>query len=81
MEEGDWVLEVEEALLDEAPPEQLRLLLAGRPLPASLRADVWLHCLESEGRRARIDRYCTVYIVYTDRQRLPVTTHYRIEQV
>jgi len=61
MEEGDWVLEVEEALLDEAPPEQLRLLLAGRPLPASLRADVWLHCLESEGRRARIDRFDEVY--------------------
>ena len=75
MEEGDWVLEVEEALLDEAPPEQLRLLLAGRPLPASLRADVWLHCLESEGRRARIDRYCRyigiqTYIIVLDTEQV-----------
>ena len=26
---SNWVLEVEEALLDEAPPERIRILLAG----------------------------------------------------
>ena len=28
-ENSNWVLEVEEALLDEAPPERIRVLLAG----------------------------------------------------
>ena len=30
MEDGtNWVLELEEALLDEVPPEQIKVLLAG----------------------------------------------------
>ena len=62
MDEGSsWVLELEEALLDEAPPDQLKLLLAGRALPASLRADVWSHCLEIAGRKSRLDKFDDVY--------------------
>ena len=62
MDDGSsWVLELEEALLDEAPPDQLKLLLAGRALPASLRADVWSHCLEIAGRKSRLDKFDDVY--------------------
>ena len=32
-ENSNWVLEVEEALLDEAPPERIRVLLAGESHP------------------------------------------------
>jgi len=60
-ESSTWVLEVEEALLDEAPPDTIRVLLAGRPLPASLRADVWTHCLETAGRKARTGEFDDVY--------------------
>ena len=74
MEDGtNWVLELEEALLDEAPPQQIKMLLAGlpfekitmkyeyyfhegRPLPASLRTDVWSHCLEINGRKSKIEK-------------------------
>ena len=80
----NWVLELEEALLDEAPPEKIKILLAGelkksnvnfshatfpssrhasilnrfsgRPLPASLRTDVWSHCLEINGRKSKIEK-------------------------
>lgn len=62
MEEStNWVLELEEALLDEAPPLQIKALLAGRPLPASLRSDVWSHCLEISGRKSRIEKFDDVY--------------------
>ena len=54
MDDGsNWVLELEEALLDELPPDQIKVLLAGRSLPSSLRSDVWSHCLEISGRRSR----------------------------
>ena len=71
----NWLLELEEALLDEVPPQQIKVLLAGfnfflekckyfltcilflgRPLPASLRTDVWSHCLEINGRKSRIEK-------------------------
>ena len=35
-ENSNWVLEVEEALLDEAPPERIRVLLAGESHPTIL---------------------------------------------
>ena len=35
-ENSNWVLEVEEALLDEAPPERIRILLAGESHPSIL---------------------------------------------
>ena len=74
MEDGtNWVLDLEEALLDEAPPHQIRMLLAGlsrekctmksklflfegRPLPASLRTDVWYHCLEINGKKSKHEK-------------------------
>ena len=62
MDDGtNWLLELEEALLDEAPPEQIKLLLAGRTLPASLRADVWSHCLDISGRKSKLDKFDDVY--------------------
>ena len=62
MDDGsNWVLELEEALLDEAPPEQIKLLLAGRCLPSSLRADVWSHCLESAIRKNKIEKFNEIY--------------------
>ena len=62
MDDGtNWLLELEEALLDEAPPEQIRLLLAGRTLPSSLRADVWSHCLDIAGRKSKLDKFDDVY--------------------
>ena len=73
-ENSNWVLEVEEALLDEAPPERIRVLLAGesrpgnfcikclgRPLPLSLRSDVWTHCLEISERKSRVEKFDDVY--------------------
>jgi len=57
----NWLLELEEALLDEVPPQQIKVLLAGRPLPASLRTDVWSHCLEINGRKSRIEKFDDVY--------------------
>ena len=62
MDDGsNWVLELEEALLDEAPPEQIKLLLAGRCLPDSLRADVWSHCLETDLRKNKIEKFNEIY--------------------
>jgi len=62
MDDGtNWELELEEALLDEAPPDQIKLLLAGRTLPSSLRADVWSHCLEIGSRKCKIDKFDDVY--------------------
>ena len=62
MDDGtNWLLELEEALLDEAPPQQIKLLLAGRTLPASLRADVWSHCLDISGRKSKLDKFDDVY--------------------
>lgn len=62
MDDGsNWVLELEEALLDEAPPEQIKLLLAGRCLPDSLRADVWSHCLETDSRKNKIEKFNEIY--------------------
>ena len=62
MDDGsNWVLELEEALLDEAPPQQIKLLLAGRTLPTSLRADVWSHCLDIAGRKSKLDKFDDVY--------------------
>ena len=58
---SNWVLELEEALLDEAPPEQIKLLLAGRCLPDSLRADVWSHCLETDSRKNKIEKFNEIY--------------------
>jgi len=55
------MLELEEALLDELPPEQIKLLLAGRPLPASLRTDVWSHCLDITGRKSKLEKFDDVY--------------------
>lgn len=56
-----WVLELEEALLDEAPPDQIKLLLAGRPLPLSLRTEVWTLCLETSSRKSRLESFDYVY--------------------
>jgi len=56
-----WVLELEEALLDEAPPDQIKLLLAGRPLPPSLRTEVWTLCLETSSRKSRLESFDYVY--------------------
>jgi len=61
MEDSNWVLELEEALLDEAPPQQIKVLLAGRPLPSSLRSDVWSHCLEISGRKSKVEKFADVY--------------------
>ena len=63
MEDGtNWILELEEALLDEAPPDQIKMLLAGRSLPTSLRADVWSHCLEiSDKRKHKLEKFDDVY--------------------
>ena len=62
MDDGsNWVLELEEALLDEAPPEQIKLMLAGRCLPDSLRADVWSHCLETDLRKNKIEKFNEIY--------------------
>lgn len=63
MEENssNWILELEEALLDEAPPEQIKILLAGRALPGSLRTDVWSHCLDITGRKSRLEKFDDVY--------------------
>lgn len=41
-----WILELEEALLDEVPPAQLKVLLAGRALPSSLRSNPVFHFSE-----------------------------------
>ena len=60
-DQSDWVLELEEALLDEAPPEHVKVLVAGRPLPPSLRTDIWAHCLETSCRRSRLETFDYVY--------------------
>jgi len=57
----NWMLELEEAMLDEVPPEQIKMLLAGRTLPASLRTEVWTHCLEMNGRKYKIAKFDNVY--------------------
>ncbi|XP_023337797.1 TBC1 domain family member 23 [Eurytemora carolleeae] len=56
-----WILELEEALLDEVPPAQLKVLLAGRALPSSLRTDVWSHCLDVSGRKSKLEKFDDVY--------------------
>jgi len=63
MDEGgtNWILELEEALLDERPPDQIKFLLAGRPLPQSLRTDVWSHCLDVTGRKSKLEKFDDVY--------------------
>ena len=34
---------------------------SGRPLPASLRSDVWTHCLEISERKTRVEKFDDVY--------------------
>lgn len=58
---SNWILELEEALLDELPPEQIKVLLAGRSLPASLRTDVWSHCLDITGKRSKLEKFDDVF--------------------
>ena len=62
MDDGsNWLLELEEALLDELPPDQIKVLLAGRSLPSSLRSDVWSHCLQIAGRKNKIEKFDEIY--------------------
>ena len=42
---SNWVLEVEEALLDEAPPERIRILLAGEFFTGYFVFDIYLEYL------------------------------------
>lgn len=58
---SNWILELEEALLDELPPDQIKVLLAGRSLPASLRTDVWSHCLDITGKRSKLEKFDDVF--------------------
>eukprot|EP00088_Acartia_fossae_P047556 TRINITY_DN5156_c0_g1_i6.p1 TRINITY_DN5156_c0_g1~~TRINITY_DN5156_c0_g1_i6.p1 ORF type:complete len:637 (+),score=133.37 TRINITY_DN5156_c0_g1_i6:49-1959(+) len=58
---SNWILELEEALLDELPPEQIKVLLAGRSLPASLRTDVWSHCLDINGKKSKLEKFDDVF--------------------
>ena len=34
---------------------------SGRPLPLSLRSDVWTHCLEISERKSRVEKFDDVY--------------------
>ena len=79
MDDGtNWELELEEALLDEAPPDQIKLLLAGRTLPSSLRADVWSHCLEIGSRKSKIDKFDDVYD-HPDQQEIRYVNKYNLD--
>ncbi|CAG4986663.1 unnamed protein product [Parnassius apollo] len=50
VEEDDntWLIELESALLDGCPPQEINVITKGKRIPDSLRPDVWLVCLNCQ---------------------------------